>query len=398
MRTFTKDESELINDFIENNPHLSYTDGVAQIKSELKLSLNQESYRKRYRRLGMAPKKVTKQTKNAPWASVVTSFVKFLSRTRTRKELNKRFGKQVAKLLKTDFGELKLFTQVNDRNENVFMLLPQISERVEVTPKDWTYHIGHNDDKTIQPYIMCQLPAFKEKLDIALLFDVHYGHAQHRHKKLLSYIKWIKDNPNVYAILGGDIMENALDDGRGMSYDQIKNPDTQLNDMIRLLSPIAHKILVATPGNHEERTYKKTGLDPMKFMAQQLDIPYFNGPIYMSVLANGYKWKFHIFHGRGNSQTKGGKMNSAGRPRKFLDFVHFIISGHVHDRVCDCETTIVEDPANARLIYPQQWTVVAPSFLGWEDTYAYRAGYAPPAKGGVAVELFENGDYKASLT
>jgi hypothetical protein len=50
-----------------------------------------------------------------------------------------------------------------------------------------------------------------------------------------------------------------------------------------------------------------------------------------------------------------------------------------------------------RLIYPQQWTIIAPSFLRWEGTYAYRAGFAPPGAGGVSLHLYKNGEYEGRL-
>jgi hypothetical protein len=90
-------------------------------------------------------------------------------------------------------------------------------------------------------------------------------------------------------------------------------------------------------------------------------------------------------------------MNMAGRAQKFTGFINFYLSGHTHDPMANSETCIVEDPVNCRLIFPQQWTVVAQSFLGWENTYAYQAGYCPPGKGGVTLELHDNGEYRAEL-
>ena len=57
----------------------------------------------------------------------------------------------------------------------------------------------------------------------------------------------------------------------------------------------------------------------------------------------------------------------------------------------------MRNPGACRLDYKQTWTVIAPSFLRWEGTYAYRAGYAPPGSGGVALHLYEDGKYRATL-
>jgi hypothetical protein len=323
-------------------------------------------------------------------------FKKYLAVARTEKEIIAKFGDLT--FLKEDFKGYRLFTQRNNYNELIYILLPILDGKIKLAKKEFDFHIGKGEDGTPDPYIICQLPKFKGKIQIALLFDVHYGNFAHKHEKFLSYINWIKENDNVYAVLGGDLMENALDDGRGMTYDQTRNPATQFDDMVRLLSPIAHKILCATTGNHENRTYKKTGIDVMKLLADKLEVPYFSGPIWCSIMANTYKWNLWISHGFSNSKTKGGKMNSANQPKKFTGLIHFFISGHVHDRVCESETLLTDDPINCRLMELKQWTIIAPSFLGWKETYAYRAGYPPPASGGVAIELDDNGDYRGSLT
>lgn len=323
-------------------------------------------------------------------------FRKFLSVARTEKEILAKF--KDLKFLKEKFEGYTLFTQRNEYFELVYILLPILNTKVALKKKEFKYHVGVGTDGTQDPYLLINLPKFKGDVKIALLFDVHYGNFAHKKEKFLSYLEWIKNTPNVYAILGGDLMENALDDGRGMTYDQTENPQTQFEEMVLMLAPIAHKILGATTGNHEWRTYKKTGIDITKILCNRLDITYFSGPFWMTIMANGYKRNFFIKHGESNSRTKGGKMNSANRPKMFTGIIHFFISGHVHDRVCESETMLVDDPIHCRLIELKQWTIIAPAFLSWKETYAYRAGYPPPASGGVSIELLENGDYRGSLT
>lgn len=347
----------------------------------------------------MAQKKTTKVPKipNKMTPEKVDKIIKFLSVAKTENELLKKYGESFKRLLKDKYEGYNLFEQKNLYDEKIYILLPEIEKNLKIQKKDWKYSIGVSDEGIDQPYIVVQLPKFKGKINIAPLFDVHYGHHAHRHDKFLEYVKWIKENDHVYAVIGGDLMENALDDGRGMTYDQVHNPESQLNDMIKMLAPIAHKILFAIPGNHELRTYHKTGIEVMRVIADKLKIPYFSGPVYATILANGYKWSMYTMHGYGNSQTKGGKMNMAGKARKFTGLVNFFLSGHTHDALAESETSMVEDPLNCRLHYMAQWTVVAPSFLGYEHTYAYKAGYPPPSKGGVSLELSDNGDYKAYL-
>lgn len=326
------------------------------------------------------------------------AFLKFLLKGRIYKEIHDKFNGHADELLKRDYPGHALFVQRDRYGQAVYILLPQYINEVVLKPKSWHFHIAPPKNGLAEPFMMVQLPNFKDRIVIAPLFDVHYGNKAHRHEKFLAYLRWIAETPNVYAICGGDLMENALDDGRGMTYDQVRPPQNQLDEMTTLLSPIAHKILCMTTGNHEERTYKKSGIDVSRIIADRLKIPYFDGPIFMSVSGNTYSWNFYIQHGRGNSQTKGGKMNMAGRARKFTNNIHFFISGHVHDAIVEKETAITPNPVAGNLLYETQWTIVCQSFLGWADTYAYRAAYAPPSMGGVTILLDEHGEYSAMLT
>jgi len=170
-----------------------------------------------------------------------------------------------------------------------------------------------------------------------------------------------------------------------------------LERLTEILAPISHKILVSIPGNHENRTERKTGIDVAQVLAERLEIPYFNGPVNMTVLANGFKWAFYIFHGYGNSQTKGGKLTMAGKAKSWTGHVNFFVSGHVHDPTAESETAIIEDPLNCRLLYVKQWVVISQAFLGWYGSYAYKAGMKPPSQGSVTMELDDDGNYRACL-
>jgi hypothetical protein len=356
--------------------------------------MSSEAIRKRRQRLGL-----TGKPKQPNLDSLKESFRRFLSVGKTMKQIVAKFPNMATTLLKETYAGYQFFEQRNYYNELVYILLPEVvAAEVPVEQKRWKFHIAHDETGEEQPYLVVQLPQFKGEIKIAPLFDVHYGNFAHRNEKFLSYINWIKDNDNVYAILGGDLFENALDDGRGMTYDQNRNPNTQFSDMLRALAPIAHKILVAVPGNHEARTEKKAGFDVMRQFAERLKIPYFPGPVFMTVLGNTYKWEFYIHHGTGNSQTKGGKANMAARPKSFTGIINFFVSGHVHDCVVQPDNMIVQDPITCRLKEVKFWVVVAPSFLKWYKTYAYKAEFKPPAGGGVSIVLGEDGSYHASLT
>lgn len=325
----------------------------------------------------------------------------YLATGRTYRQLTKKFGIEVDDYLEpgTWSNHKNLFKDINKNGEHSFILLPAPKNWVSpVQKRNWTYHIPYLDGKR-QPYQMIQMPQDVFQLDgrygknfsIVPLFDVHYGSSGHRGGKFWKYLEWIKKTPGLYVILGGDLMDNALDDGRGMSYDQDIPPQSQLDDMTELLAPIAHRCLTMFPGNHEWRTYNKTGIDISKILADRLDIPYHTGPVLLSILAGDHKFTIDARHGFSRPATKGGQLNSAMKPMKWMD-ADFFLSGHTHESLVSEDTVIREDASSASLAFKSRWTVITQSFMGWLETYGYRKGYGPVAGGGVLLEMYENGE------
>jgi transposase len=330
-------------------------------------------------------------------------FIAFMKKARNAKEVEAKFGVDGVELLKEEFPGFNWFKFKSEYNLDQFILLNDTAcKEYNVQDKQWTYY--HADsvlEGFIQPYQLVQLDDAlfdnpEQEVRIIPIYDVHYGHAACKYTKFKNYVNWIADNDNVLTFLGGDIMENALDDGRGMTYSQSIPPDQQIEQMCELLAPIAHKILFSLPGNHCYRTEKRSGIDPAMIVAKNLKVPYFNGPVYCSILGMGNKWRMYAAHGTGGSQTKGGKLNAGGKARRFTDFINWYSTGHCHDPIINPETCIVEDVANCCLKFATEWTVIAPSFLHWEQTYAYKAEMAPPGKGGAVLTINADGNYGAN--
>lgn len=397
--------ADFVSDYMEGMPDndlsLKYTGTIDQVKGMIRFLRKSE---------GLPTRDGLKEGASYEYtaAQELKDFRTFLLRAHTLPEITARFGDMAETFLKETHPGLNVFDQINNFGEKIYILLPVVSKenwRALIQPREWAYHQADSKEgHWKQPYQLIQMPddAFmgndgEEEIIIAPIYDAHFGHFAHKREKLAAYIRWIAETPNVYTFLGGDFEENALDDGRGMTYSQEIPPSLQVERSCEMLAPIAHKILFVLSGNHERRTAKLTDIDPASIMASFLGVPYYAGPVYATILGRGRKWKFYCFHGNTNSQTKGGKLNAAGRPRRFTDFVNFFVSGHTHDPMCNNETCLCEDPALSRLIYQTQWIVTCPSFMGWENTYAYIAGWAPPGKGGVAIHLYATGDYEAVL-
>jgi hypothetical protein len=333
-----------------------------------------------------------------------TNFILFLKKARLTNEISAKFGNKSEALLDEEYPSYNLFEQVDGWGRERYILLPEVkTEELKLAERNWSfYNSPSRYGDFFQPYQLVQLPDdmfdnTEECVYITPLYDVHFGHCGHKHEKFSKYLKWIEETPNLLTFFGGDLEENALDDGRGMTYDQDIPPTSQIDELCKLLAPIAHKVLFMLPGNHEKRTMTKAGIDPSEVIAKYLNIPYFSGPVYCSILGCGNKWKLYARHGTGAGTSKAGMMSSLNKVSGFTDFMNFIVQGHSHNSSCNTQACIVENPIECCLEYKTQWSIVCPSFLRWEETYAYKAEMPPPSNGGILIKLYADGNYDASF-
>jgi hypothetical protein len=313
---------------------------------------------------------------------------KYLSKGRTETEI---LGKGLA-IDQLKVNGYDLFETRNVYFEKTYLLLPRIVH-VPLQPKVWTYRWADS-----QPYLWIQLPETGwKKVKIVPLADVHYGSNACMVDKLREYVNWIATEDNVFCFISGDLFENSHGDScKGVSmYEQEVRPKDQVTQMAEILSPIAHKVLWAIPGNHEDRS-RTRDYDPLERLCETLEIPYSYEPVFVDILWRGNVWSIYDQHGRSGSMTNGGKLNAAARPQEMQEFVHFTIMAHVHDGKVDRNERIIRDRVNFRLEFKRQYIIICPSFFGYFGSYASKAGYKPGSYGSINFDLFESGDYHAN--
>lgn len=120
--------------------------------------------------------------------------------------------------------------------------------------------------------IKIDLPRELKELEIHTFADEHIGDEHCDLKRLYQRIEYVRDTPNAYCILNGDIIDNATRTSIGDIYAQEFNPMDQLQRAVEIFEPIKDKILLVTHGNHENRTYKKEGINLSALLATQLGL------------------------------------------------------------------------------------------------------------------------------
>ena len=163
--------------------------------------------------------------------------------------------------------------------------------------------------------IKIDLPRELEQVELHIFADEHYGDEHCDIKRLLQRIEYVKNTPTAYCILNGDIIDNATRTSIGDVYAQEFNPMEQLQRAVEIFEPIKDKILCITHGNHENRTYKKEGINLSALMASQLG------------LADKYTPTSAVMFIRFGSESRGKKeSNGSGNVRKIC-YTFYVLHG-----------------------------------------------------------------------
>ena len=75
--------------------------------------------------------------------------------------------------------------------------------------------------------IRCDLP-YAEEIEIHPMADLHISDSMCDFKLIMERIEYIKNTPNAYCILGGDLMDTAIASSVGDTYGANLKPMDQL--------------------------------------------------------------------------------------------------------------------------------------------------------------------------
>ena len=179
-----------------------------------------------------------------------------------------------------------------------------------------------------------------EKIELHIFADEHIGDALCDMPRLKERIKYVAETPNAYCILNGDILDNASRSSIGDIETRELNIMEQIHHGVELFAPIKDKILCITNGNHENRAFRKEGIDISKLVALQLGL----GDVYtpasallflrfgkMSSHHNGRHVLYTIFcnHGSGGGRKEGAKAIRLADMASIVD-ADIYIHSHTH--------------------------------------------------------------------
>ena len=204
------------------------------------------------------------------------------------------------------------------------------------------------------------LKQFDKQIKVACISDVHFGALEHMNKEWTQFIKQVENDPSLYLILNGDLINNNTRSSVGSPWDDTVRPREQKKRMVEYLTPIKNKILCATSGNHERRSIKDADDDPTYDIFAKLDLEdvYRQNAAFMkiqlgNIRKNDYKaggvYTFAVTHGAGGGIYTGATVNRNERWGNIIEGVDCVIVGHTHKGTVTRPSKLVFDPYNNKV-------------------------------------------------
>lgn len=223
----------------------------------------------------------------------------------------------------------------------------------------------------------------KTKHDEIFLYpisDIHIGDkgfTKNSEEKLKGYIDWVKQTPNAYIFLNGDILNCASRISASSPFEQNMTLQEQIEYAIKIFTPVKSRIIGAITGNHESRLENMFGYNPTGALCLALGIPYLGlSAIVKFSLGRKNRGKgrenesrqtyigyFH--HTSGGGGTIGGKLNRVDKMRSLLSNADFYVGSHNHLLGVVPTGCFLFDDKNNKIIFKKQVLVDSGGFLEW---------------------------------
>lgn len=211
--------------------------------------------------------------------------------------------------------------------------------------------------------------------------DVHLGSQECMEQDFIKFIQTVKDTPNVYLILGGDLIDNGTKSSVTNVFRATMPPSTQKKEMANILKPVADRILCFVPGNHERRSGKDADDDPCYDIAAKLDLEHlYRENIAFLKIQLGKKehesgvrtegdkrpaYSIVVTHGAGGGILTGATVNRGERFGYVVDGMDALIMGHSHKPFITQPGKIQIDPRNNKVSIKPFKVISSTSWLEW---------------------------------
>lgn len=232
--------------------------------------------------------------------------------------------------------------------------------------------------------IRVELPKQQNEIEVHVIADVHLSDPNCDIRGVQKRVADIAAKDNAYAILAGDLIDNATRSSIGDIYSTQLSPMEQIQLANKTFAPLKGRILCAVPGNHEERTYRADGIDITWLIANELGAGDRYAPdaalVFVSLGENSRRksegrqttYSIYVNHGNGGGRKIGGKINRLADYAQIVD-ADVYVCGHTHSpavfKDCFSGRTLLRG-ARSRLndcllTLRRRWITAAATVCGW---------------------------------
>ena len=223
-----------------------------------------------------------------------------------------------------------------------------------------------------------------DKVTIIPIADVHIGDKLSNLKLLKEALQRIKDEPNTFTIINGDLCNMALKNSKSDVYSDNLSPMEQVLTATELLEGIKNKILVISTGNHEDRTKKETNIDVTRLIAKQLGIEdrYAEAWWYLyltfgkDIKGRAITYGITGIHGYGGGRKSGGKINKLEDMSQVVIADLYVMS-HTHKPISTKNCIYIPYYQSRALSKQEMYYLMTNSFLESDGGYAEKMGFSP---------------------
>lgn len=234
--------------------------------------------------------------------------------------------------------------------------------------------------------IKVKLKTDSNNIRVYVLSDVHLGDPNCDMVTLKKIIDTIKNDPNMYCILLGDILNTALKTSKSDIYSETLSISQSQKLAVELLTPIKDKIIAMTPGNHENRVWREVGVDLSLWLAEKLDLQDKYRPDILALTIqfgndNIHNTPYRInIMGQHGAYGGGRKLGSAMNALEDLDGIvanaDIYIRAHTHQPLSGSRKIYSFD-SQGNIKSKVKYYFNSPSVLNYGHGYAAEKGYKP---------------------
>ncbi len=215
-----------------------------------------------------------------------------------------------------------------------------------------------------------------------MVSDLHYGHPTTDTERIRREIEVIKNTPDSYLFLLGDLVE-GIHWGGASGAEQSQTLDEQQGFLNSLFRELGDKVIVAVSGEHDSKWAARTGSDPYRMMAEQTKAPYVRGVAEVELDVGGQTYLCVAQHKALGSSIYNKNHPTFRESRFDLQNGEIYVSAHTHRKQISQET--IRKFNQSTLV-----THISTGPYKTGDEYGDRSGYAkqlPKQMYGVAVRV-----------